>query len=207
MDRFKFPRTPHFPWSMGRSSDDIVAAVPFEGQEVVATRKMDGENFTGHSTGSHARSPDSRYHPSRDWSRAWWAERMWKLDPSQRISAENMYAQHSLTYTDLPSYVLGFAAWDGRTCLSWDDTVAMMNSLDIQMVDVLWRGVWDEKAIRSLWSDKDENTHEGYVVRTTRSFDFKDFGSNVRKFVRKNHVQTDTHWMHKEVVPNGLKQT
>jgi hypothetical protein len=203
---FKFPKTYHFPYSQSVAEDDIVVPHLFEGKEVIATRKMDGESFTGSRYGCHARSPDGRNHPSRDWAKAFWAERSWKLNDNWRITCENMYAQHSLTYTDLPGYLLGFAAWDENlTCLSWDDTTTLMKSLDIPMVDVLWRGVWNEKKIKSLWKKGDEKIHEGYVVRTTDSFSFTDFKNNVRKFVRKNHVQTDTHWMHAKIVPNGLK--
>lgn len=205
--RFKYPRTPHLPWSKKVTDDDIIGNIPFKDQEVVVTRKMDGENFTGHTDGSHARSPDSRYHPSRDWSRGWWAQRAWQIPKGWRVSCENLYAQHSLRYNDLDSYVLGFAVWDDTlTCLSWDDTQAFFQTMDIVSVPVLWRGIWDEKTIQNLWDEEDAKTHEGYVVRSAKAFHFDDFAQNVRKFVRPNHVTTDTHWMHQEVVPNGLKE-
>lgn len=202
---FKYPRTPHLPWSEGVSSDDIVAPPPFEGCEVVVTRKMDGENFTGLKTGSHARSPDGRHHLSRNWSRRFWMERAWMLPEGWRVSGENVYALHSIAYDNLPSYLLGFAVWDETlTCLSWDDTLTWFDTLGITSVPVLWRGIWDEKTVKALWKDSDRDTHEGYVVRRTDSFAFDDFSNNIRKFVRANHVTTDEHWMHKPVVPNGL---
>lgn len=46
---------------------------------------------------------------------------------------------------------------------------------------------------------------EGYVVRLTSSFAYADFKYSAAKFVRKNHVQTDQHWMAKAVEPNMLK--
>ena len=39
-------------------------------EDLVITEKMDGENTTIHNGGTFARSPDSRYHPSRDWLKA-----------------------------------------------------------------------------------------------------------------------------------------
>ncbi|MGM4914062.1 hypothetical protein [Rhizobiales bacterium] len=33
--------------------------------DLLVTENMDGENTTIHRGGSHTRSPDSRYHPSR----------------------------------------------------------------------------------------------------------------------------------------------
>jgi hypothetical protein len=49
------------------------------------------------------------------------------------------------------------------------------------------------------------DNEEGYVVRNADKFHYDDFSSNVAKWVRKNHVQTDTHWMHSTIIPNGLK--
>jgi len=202
---YKYPRTPHFPWSEGRSDDDIIADVPFDNMEVVVTRKMDGENFTGFRTGSHARSPDGQHHPSRNWAKNFWMERAWQLPEGWRISAENCYALHSIAYDNLPGYVLAFAAWDENlVCQSWDDTTTLMELLDIPMVDVLWRGMWNEDIVRGLWNDVDASMHEGYVVRTTHAFPIESFKDNVRKFVRANHVQSDEHWMHKAIIPNKL---
>jgi dihydroneopterin aldolase len=42
-------------------------------------------------------------------------------------------------------------------------------------------------------------------VRLEDAFDYRDFRRSVAKFVRKNHVQTDEHWMAGEVIPNKLK--
>lgn len=55
--------------------------------------------------------------------------------------------------------------------------------------------------IRSLMGDKD--TMEGYVVRPAGAFDRNDFSRLVGKFVRANHVQSETHWK-KNWVPNAI---
>lgn len=68
----KYGRTYHLPISPGATSDDKILAT-LDGLmvgDLVVTEKMDGENTTIHRGGSHARSPDSRYHPSRDWLKA-----------------------------------------------------------------------------------------------------------------------------------------
>ena len=41
-------------------------------------------------------------------------------------------------------------------------------------------------------------------MRNAEGFYFNDFSLNMGKWVRKNHVQTEEHWMYKEVVPNKL---
>jgi len=65
----KYGRTYHLPISPGATSDDkvMLALDGLMAGDLVVTEKMDGENTTIHRGGSHPRSPDSRYHPSRDW--------------------------------------------------------------------------------------------------------------------------------------------
>lgn len=209
--RVKYPRTWHLPWSPGATKDDRVLGDTraFEGRDVVVTEKMDGENFTGYADGCHARAVDGRPHPSRDWTKAYWALRAHDLPPGWRICAENLYAQHSLSYADLPSYLMGFSIWtETNTCLSWDDTVEWFALLDIPHVPVLWRGTWDARAIRALHDpDRDDGHREGYVVRRADAFSYRDFSRAVAKHVRAGHVGTSRHWKHRRIVPNGLADT
>lgn len=53
-------------------------------------------------------------------------------------------------------------------------------------------------------SSKFGGAQEGYVVRLAEEFSYEKFSTSVAKFVRKNHVQTDQHWMQNEVEPNQL---
>jgi RNA ligase len=204
----KFPRTPHLPWSAGGTADDerLVDTSVFRGQEVVVLRKMDGENFTGYPDGfSHARSLSSGPHPTRDWARAAWGRRAHLLPEGMRVNCENMWAVHSLAYTNLPGYLLGFAAWNGaNTCLPWDDTKALFDSLSLPTVEVVWRGVWDTKTIQGLHQPADDAHHEGLVVRLASAFPFDAFPRSVAKYVRPQHVQTDRHWRAGPWTPNGL---
>jgi len=207
MKRYKYPRTPHLPWSPGGSSDDVIAkgVSQFARQEVVVTEKMDGENTTLYPDGLHARSLDSRYHPSRDWVKRFHAEIVHDIPNGWRICGENLYAQHSVRYENLPSYFLAISIWDEKNrCLSWQDSVGWFKELKLETPPILFDGVWDEAAIRSI--SVDEKTSEGYVVRLAREFTFDDFSNAVAKWVRPSHVTSETHWMTSELVPNGLKK-
>lgn len=107
----KYGRTYHLPMSPGATSDDKVLR-SHDGlmvADLVITEKMDGENTTLHATGCHARRPDSRYHPSRDWIKAFAAGVSPRLTPDERIVGENLYARHSVVYDALPSFFFGFA--------------------------------------------------------------------------------------------------
>lgn len=123
--RVKYPRTYHFDFSLGLSSDDklISSLDAFEGQEVVVTTKMDGENTTLYSDYTHARSLDSGHHESRSWIKSKQAEIGHLIPQGWRICGENLYARHSIVYNDLHSYFYVFNIWNEENkCLSWDAT-------------------------------------------------------------------------------------
>ncbi|MGQ4352795.1 RNA ligase family protein [Streptomyces drozdowiczii] len=205
--RTHYPRTPHLPWSPGATSDDVrmTDLAALAGTEVVVTEKLDGENTTLYADGLHARSLDSAHHPSRTWVKALQARVGPRIPRGWRICGENMFARHSLAYEALESHFYGFSVWDGDRCLGWDRTVEFLRSLGIPAPPVLWRGVFDAKALRAL--KPDTGRQEGYVVRPAAGFPAALFGRVVGKWVRPGHVVTDTHWMHAEVVENGLAPT
>uniref|UniRef100_UPI0015861FFB RNA ligase family protein n=1 Tax=Streptomyces sp. TRM64462 TaxID=2741726 RepID=UPI0015861FFB len=203
--RTHYPRTPHLPWSPGAARDDVRVAdlSGFAGREVVVTEKLDGENTTLYADGLHARSLDSAHHPSRAWVKGLQGRIAAHIPEGWRVCGENMYARHSLPYEDLESYFYGFSVWDAEgRCLDWDRTVEFLRRLGIPVPAVLWRGVFDERALRRLRVDA--GRQEGYVVRTADGFMAEEFGRRVAKWVRPGHVQTGTHWMHAAVTPNGL---
>lgn len=201
----KYPRTYHLPWSEGISNDDKVLqnVDHWNDQIVVVTEKMDGENTTMHNDHIHARSIDSRNHPSRNWVKGFWSSIKHKIPDGWRICGENLYAKHSIHYENLESYFLGFSIFDDRNmCLSWKETLTWFNYFEIEPVRELYRGPFDEEAIKQHW---DAVGKEGYVVRTDGEFHYDNFSENVGKYVRKNHVKTDKHWSNMEIVPNKLR--
>ncbi|KIG11969.1 hypothetical protein DB30_02234 [Enhygromyxa salina] len=193
------------PWSPGASRDDLVAdgVEAFIGQRVIVSEKMDGENTTLYRDHSHARSIDSRHHPSRDWIKGLHGRIAYLIPEGWRVCGENLYARHSIVYEDLPSYFALFSIWDAdNRCLDWDATLEWAQTLGVQTVPVLFDGEFDAAWLRDL--DLDLDRVEGYVVRLASGFAYADFDTSVAKWVRTNHVQTDQHWMSQAVVANGL---
>jgi len=202
----KYPRTWHLPGSPGCTSDDKIHKdiTFFDGKEIVISEKMDGESCTMMSDCIYARSPDSQDHPSRHWVKGLWGKIRYNIPPDWKICGENLYAAHSLHYKNLPTYFMVFSIWDENdVCLSWDDTVTFCDFLELEHVPVLWRGNYDEDFIKNFKINTE--TQEGFVIRLADSFHFNDFEKSVVKWVRKNHVISDDHWMYKKIIPNELK--
>lgn len=198
-----YPRTPHLPWSPGVAADDVRGTdlTGLAGREVVVTEKLDGENTTLYRDGLHARSLDSAHHPSRAWVKSLQGLVGASIPAGWRVCGENMFARHSIAYDHLASWFYAFSVWDGDRCLDWDATVRFARARGLPVPPVLWRGVFDEKALRSLRLDL--TRQEGYVVRSVAAFSREEFPVRVAKWVRRGHVRTDTHWMRAPVVVNG----
>lgn len=202
----KYGRTFHLPISPGATSDDKIMS-SLDGltvEDLVVTEKMDGENTTIHAGGSHARSPDSRYHPSRDWLKAFAAGISPQLTEGERIVGENLYARHSVAYDALPSYFLGFAWIVDEEVQSWDLTLARFEELGVQVVPTLYRGPYRNGLFDDLAKSLDPTRQEGFVARTAGAFMESAMPSRVGKYVREGHVQSEIHWMKAELTPNKL---
>lgn len=205
----KWPRTYHLPTSPGLQNDDRrhPDLSIFAGREIVVTEKKDGEGATMTRQITYPRSPDGRYHPSRDMMKAFHAERAHLIPEDWRVSGEYMYARHSIPYTvangnPLKAWFYGFGVWDeDNRLLPWDETLDVFEMLDIVPVREIHRGTWSEADIRRIAESMDAETHEGFVVRITDAIDYPSgtgdagrFFREVAKWVRKGHVQTDEHW-------------
>lgn len=206
---YKYPRTFHFPFSPGLQNDDRVVEDPdmFVGKTVVVTEKYDGENTSLYNDHIHARSLDSKHHPSRTVVKQIHGEIAHQIPEGWRLVGENMYAKHSIFYDALPAYFLLFSVWnDKNECLSWAETVDWAELLGLHTVPVLYLGPWDEEKVKACWTGVSRfgPEQEGYVVRTVDRFAYDDFSKNVAKYVRRGHVQTGAFWMTQPVLPNQL---
>ncbi len=206
----KYPKTPHLPESPHFDARDDLKLTNVDHLAeltVVVTEKLDGENTTMYNDHIHARSVDSGPHPSRTWVKALHGRIAHEIPDGWRICGENLYATHSIHYTNLPSYFMVFAIFDDNdTCLSWDDTTEIARSLQLDLVPVLSRGPFKLIDLASLANRKSSfgGESEGFVVRNQDSFPYSDFANHVAKYVRPLHVGTDQHWMTQLITPNEL---
>jgi hypothetical protein len=175
----------------------------FIGEQIVITEKMDGENTSLYRDGTHARSIDSGHHPSRSWVKSFHAQIANDIPQGVKICGENLYARHSISYDGLPSYFMGFGVHDADFVWSWYDTANQLKLLGIYSVPVLFEGLCDRDIIQRVIKTVDTERSEGIVIRPFEKFPIEEF-YRVQKWVRPGHVQTDSHWIHSEVIPNKL---
>jgi hypothetical protein len=221
MNRTKYPRTKNLPFSQSNSSDDVwwKDCTLLDGQLVVVTEKLDGECTTVYRDGwTHARSLDSGPHPSRSWMKGYAAQWAHEIPDGWRVCGENLYAWHSIFYTELPTYFFVFGIYNEHNeCVAWKDVEEFCGLLGLHTVPVLFSGIWDEKTTREQWTgkgtfptftDPDQSQPceaEGFVIRVADAFPYTAFAQHCAKWVRAHHVQTDQNWMQRPVSPNLLK--
>lgn len=205
----KYPRTYHLPWSDVLKDDrQMEDDSNFDGKEVVATLKMDGENTTFYNDYIHARSLSNDSHPTRDWVKGLWSRVGYLLDDNMRICGENLYAVHSLKYENLESFFYMFSIWEDNICLSWKETEEYAGILGLNIVPVMYKGIYCRDKIQENFKEH-EDSHEGYVVRLADSFTYQDFRKSVGKYVSKSFRDklNNSHgnWISKKIEKNSLK--
>jgi hypothetical protein len=219
----KYGRTFHFPFSPGTTSDDRISHNYYEDlvklKRYVTTEKLDGENSCLNSIGVFARSHSAvTRHP---WSAH--LKQKWNLIQSDleaneiEIFGENLYACHSIEYTELENHFFVFGIRQRDMWLSWEEVEEWCYLLDFKTVPVF--GIHnvtdfkDEEAFRNHilsivdnpstlgsidFNSKEPCLMEGVVVKNADAYLSSDNGrinyTDVWKYVRKDHVKSDEHW-------------
>jgi hypothetical protein len=209
LEATKYPKTPHFDFSLSLQNDDrrLITVGAFEhAKRVIVTLKMDGENCNIYKDYYHPRSVIDDGHESRNWLKGFIPNFQYKIPENWRVCGENMYAEHSIRYDNLESFFYAFSIWDEiNSCLPWDDFVKWCDILEIEHVPVLYDGKFDYDLIKEIYEDLDYEKQEGIVCRVAHGFLYEDFDLCVAKAVRPDHVATDEHWK-KTWKPNALKK-
>ena len=220
LDKVKYPRSLHLPWSPGLQNDDrvihqsVIDKWNADKPEIIISEKMDGENTTMYCNAMHARSIDYEPHPSRTWAKALHGQIAHLIPEGWRICGENLFAKHSISYHNLGSYFQVFSVWNEKNmCLSWSETEEWAQLLGLETVRVIFKGSWDETTVRNFRhyctpsgcvepGEQQADEVEGYVVRLASEFSYANFSKSLAKYVRAQHVQTSEHWMRQAVVQN-----
>lgn len=215
----KYPRSFHLPWSPGGTSDDkrMLDVSGLVGAPLVVTEKCDGSNLTytrqGVFSRSHSRAP---VHASFDLAKATHGQIGHFLSDGLSIFCEYCYAVHSIAYEGLPGYSLVFGVRDDARSLwwPWSMVVEQADELQLPTVPLLFEGqVGSERELEELTTSLAQGPsvfgglREGVVVRLAGEFSDEAFPRSLAKWVRRDHVTTDEHWLHQEIKPQKLDLT
>jgi hypothetical protein len=209
----KFPRIAHCPWSENVSTDDKIHPDMsfFEGREVVATIKMDGENTNIARDYIHARSLEYPRHESRTWMKNFWSSIKHRIPENFIISGENMFAKHSLHYTHLKTFFYVFTIQNYKNGFkSWEETLYWCYLLNLTTVPSFYIGPYNRDKIQVAFDNYcqlSEDPVEGYVIRVSEEISNDDIDKfkSFCKWVRGDHVTTNDHWMSVLVISNELE--
>ena len=117
-----------------------------------------------------------------------------------------MTAIHSIDYDGLATFFYLFGAKEIATgrWWSWDEVEEFAASVGMTTVPVVVRapeGMSGDSMERMMVNESQQMSKasqavcpEGFVVRVAGSFDDSNFQMKVAKYVRSNHVQTDSTW-------------
>lgn len=215
----KYPKTKYFSFSPSKNNTDVKECGLFNindfiDKKLIVTAKMDGSNCLMDRDHVAARNGYDANHLSFDIIKAMHSTFCNKIPENLVIFGENMYATHSIHYTNLDSYLYIFAVYDkvDDVWFSWNDIYKISEDIRIPRVPVI--AVIDptdkiDRLIDIICNYGDtyiKNGGEGIVVRDVSSFPNHDFYKNVAKYVRANHVATDEHWSKQPIKKNIIKK-
>lgn len=99
--------------------------------------------------------------------------------------------------------------------LSWPETETVADELGFPTTPVIYcEGDMDEATFETKHEAREtlieharkviDNGGEGIVIRSKFPYHYSQFSQRLGKYVRENHVKTDTHWSHNDIVENNI---
>lgn len=221
-DYFRFPHTPHLAWLGPGSPRDDKVLDPADVREllsgeVVVEEKVDGASlgFSVGDSGTLRAQSRGSYLDSDALGGQWKPLKRWlsmrqfalaeALAPDLMLFGEWCYAVHSLRYTNLPDWFLGYDVYDRKSREFWsvDRRNELTRRLDLAVVPELGRGRFDLDGLEKLLgrSKLSDGPPEGLYVRREEG------GRLLRraKLVRSEFVQNiGEHWSKRRIEVNQL---
>ena len=223
-DFIKFPSTPHLS-TIGSISirDDKLLTTrqrdEFLSHELVVEEKIDGANLgisfahdcdmVLQNRGSILSIPFvGQWKKLEEWIASRKHSLLKILGSSLILFGEWCYAKHSIRYTRLPDWFLGFDIFDRESgmFLSTRRRDRLLDEMNIVPVPNIASGLFNFNEILTLLGQSKftDELAEGIYLR----FDNAEFLERRAKLVRPEFVQNiDVHWSKSEVIPNQLHRS
>lgn len=218
---FKFPSTPHLATLPGvEIRDDKVLAAnersAFLGRTLTVEEKVDGANLgisfdssgniRAQNRGSYLQLPGSgQWRTLKDWLNLRADALFDTLIDRYILFGEWCYARHSVCYSRLPDWFLGFDIYDKRSgrFLSVTRRDTLCSNMGIAQVPVVARGRFTFKELVKLMAKSalGDQRAEGIYLRS----DSGKWLAQRAKMVRPEFLQSlDAHWSRSAIEPNLL---
>ena len=221
-DFYKFPSTPHLT-VLGNAvvrGDKVVSrseCEEFLKHELIIEEKVDGANLgISFDTLGNIRCQNRGEYLYRPYAGQWRTLSEW-LEPridmlfdtiTDRyiLFGEWCYAQHSVSYDQLPDWLLGFDIYDKKKAkfVSYPKRKALCQKLRLSEVPFLQQGYFSLEALTDMISDSSlgETRAEGIYIR----FDQCDWLGKRAKIVYPEFIQSiEEHWSRSKIKANKLK--
>lgn len=210
----KYPKTKYVGFSPSKDNTDVKECGLFNlsnfiNKPLIITAKLDGSNCLLDCNHVAARNGRIANHLSFDIIKSMHSGFKDKIPENLIIFGENLYAKHSIYYNDLESYLYIFAIYDTikMSWSSWDDVKKLASDIKVPTVPEISKlqlsNINDlTNVITEFGNQYISSGGEGIVIRNAS--EFLDFGNNVAKYVRKNHVNTEQHWSQQKIIRNSL---
>ena len=211
----KYPHTPYFEFSPSVDAKDTrrdgyFNVANFLNVSIIITEKMDGSNCSLTNKKVAARNGFDAPHISFDYIKSMHSQVSEKIPEDIVVFGEWLYAKHSIHYKELSGYFQVFAVYQNGHWLSWDDVEKVSGEIGFPVVSHSSPVTFhDTKELIGYITRYSENviTHGGEGTVTRIAGSFSEFKNSVAKYVRKNHVQTSSHWSKQKLIKNLLCST
>ena len=222
MELFKFPRTPHLFIVPGLDiRDDKVLTYQecesFLNNTIVLEEKVDGSNIGISLSESGELQIQNRgnyilpgSHPQFNliWDWAYSRISLFKqhITTNFIIFGEWCYAKHSIQYTSLPDWFIGFDVYDkkNQTFLNTDSRNQLLQRINIEIISTFGKGNYSKKDLEKVLTNSKSTYYpgpiEGIYLRCEDSIKLL----KRAKLVNKDFIQEiDVHWSKKQLISNN----
>lgn len=225
MEFFKFPRTPHLFVISGLDiRDDKVFSDQecqlFLNNNIILEEKVDGANIgiSLSEKGDIQIQNRGNYilpggHPQFNLIWDWAYSRISLL--TKHISnnfivfGEWCYAKHSIQYTSLPDWFLGFDVYDKKneTFLNTHIRNQIFLKINIESIPILGKGNYSRKDLEKRLVSSKSNFYSGHIEGIYLRYEDSEKLIKRAKIVNKDFIQEiDIHWSKKELISNKLQR-
>lgn len=221
-DFFRFPQTPHLVWLGEEAPREDKLLEPHQMAEllkslVIVEEKIDGANLGFSTTADGELRVQNRgayldpVHSHRQFQALW----PWLMARSQTIIdalwpdlvlfGEWCWAVHSIRYTSLPDWFVGFDVYDQKTAQFWSSERrnSLLSSMGLSTVPRLATGHFDLEELRAMLGSSrfGHDAMEGLIIRQESD----GWTTGRAKLVRASFTQSiEEHWSRGPIQRNQL---